>query len=249
MHLSHLVSFSRFATERALRVVRARQILFARYHASFLWFFSFVSFRFVQWLLLARFDRWTRFSWRVYVYILARPVSRTRALSHQRPAYTSSPVLYNAAIDSRPLLSFTHAICCSRCNPCPVTASSVQSPLPVSVHKIYFPMRYTGWRGENWTNRRLVDRDRLENPAKNRSVSSPIAKPTEFQRTFSVLFLYLAPVYKRETHASVRAVVLVRGGRRTEVNDGKTIRWLRSFRQTIGQRIGIVSSAWISSGT
>lgn len=26
------------------------------------------------------------------------------------------------------VLSFTHAICCSRCNPCPVTASSVQSP-------------------------------------------------------------------------------------------------------------------------
>jgi len=26
------------------------------------------------------------------------------------------------------VLSFTHAICCSRCNPCSVTASSVQSP-------------------------------------------------------------------------------------------------------------------------
>lgn len=59
----------------------------------------------------------------------------------------SPPVLYNATIDSRPLFHARDLLQSLQ----PVSGDSVQCPvsLPVSVRKIYFPMRYTGWLGEN----------------------------------------------------------------------------------------------------
>lgn len=71
-----------------------------------------------------------------------------RAHAHRR-ARTPPPVLYNAAIDSRPLFHARDLLQSLQ----PVSGDSVQCPvsLPVSVRKIYFPMRYTGWHRENWT--------------------------------------------------------------------------------------------------
>lgn len=53
-------------------------------------------------------------------------------------------VLYNAAIDSRPLFHARDLLQSLQ----PVFGDSLQCPvsLPVSVHKIYFPRLYTGWR-------------------------------------------------------------------------------------------------------
>lgn len=58
-------------------------------------------------------------------------------------------VLYNAAIDSRPLFHARDLLQSLQ----PVSGDSLQCPvsLPVSVHKIYFPRRYTGCRRENRT--------------------------------------------------------------------------------------------------
>ena len=134
MHLSRLVSSSRFASERAYRSYARDRFSLTSTYVVLLCFFSslvrFVSFRFDSFSGCCWFGSIGGPGSRVYVYILARPASRTRALTRTRSHTTLAAVLYNAAIDSRPLLSFTHAICCSRCNPCPVTASSVQSPLP-----------------------------------------------------------------------------------------------------------------------
>lgn len=59
--------------------------------------------------------------------------TRTRApiLAHSRQRTRIAVYTTTEYCIMQPLiavLSFTHAICCSRCNPCPVTASSVQSP-------------------------------------------------------------------------------------------------------------------------
>lgn len=68
-------------------------------------------------------------------HVCARQGARERAYAHTRafaPGQTRIAVYTTAEYCiMQPLiavLSFTHAICCSRCNPCPVTASSVQSP-------------------------------------------------------------------------------------------------------------------------
>lgn len=105
------------------------------------------------------------------VYILARRVhaqrtALTNAHAHRAALYTGSPVLYNAAIDSRPLFHARDLLQSLQ----PVSGDSVQCPvsLPVSVHKIYFPMRYTGWRRENWT--RFLDP--AENPIPYEPVST-----------------------------------------------------------------------------
>lgn len=102
----------------------------------------------------------------------SRLSSRLHSRSHARhtsslplpPTYLppSPPpllVLYNATIDSRPLFHARDLLQSLQ----PVSGDSVQCPvsLPVSVRKIYFPMRYTGWLGEN----------------SPRSVSSPPAHP------------------------------------------------------------------------
>jgi len=57
--------------------------------------------------------------------------ARVRTLAHSRrqthiAVYTTTEYCIMQPLIA--VLSFTHAICCSRCNPCPVTASSVQSP-------------------------------------------------------------------------------------------------------------------------
>lgn len=57
--------------------------------------------------------------------------SRLHLLTHTPVPSPLPPPLSPRYCIMQPLiavLSFTHAICCSRCNPCPVTASSVQSP-------------------------------------------------------------------------------------------------------------------------
>lgn len=57
--------------------------------------------------------------------------SRLHLLTHTPAPSLLPPPLSPRYCIMQPLiavLSFTHAICCSRCNPCPVTASSVQSP-------------------------------------------------------------------------------------------------------------------------
>lgn len=57
--------------------------------------------------------------------------SRLHLLTHTPAPSPLPPPLSPRYCIMQPLiavLSFTHAICCSRCNPCPVTASSVQSP-------------------------------------------------------------------------------------------------------------------------
>lgn len=82
----------------------------------------------------------SRLSAHVYIY------SRTRQLP--LPSLPPlPPVLYNATIDSRPLFHARDLLQSLQ----PVSGDSVQCPvsLPVSVRKIYFPMRYTGWLGEN----------------------------------------------------------------------------------------------------
>lgn len=70
-------------------------------------------------------------------------------------------VLYNAAIDSRPLFHARDLLQSLQ----PVSGDSLQCPvsLPVSVHKIYFPRRYTGCRHENRTRAPAA---RTENPAR-----------------------------------------------------------------------------------
>lgn len=72
--------------------------------------------------------------------------AHTSSLSPSSPS-PSPPVLYNATIDSRPLFHARDLLQSLQ----PVSGDSVQCPvsLPVSVRKIYFPMRYTGWLGEN----------------------------------------------------------------------------------------------------
>lgn len=101
-----------------------------------------------------------------FASLLAFTFTLTRA-PHKLPSSPSylppSPppllVLYNATIDSRPLFHARDLLQSLQ----PVSGDSVQCPvsLPVSVRKIYFPMRYTGWLGEN----------------SPRSVSSPPAHP------------------------------------------------------------------------
>lgn len=155
MHLSSRFVVSTFSLARSLysqaygTVLRTRQILFAGIPDSTC-FVPFVCF--VRWLV--RLVRWTRFArLRLHTRAVVAYAQRT-ALSHARArtpysVYTSSLVLYNAAIDSRPLFHARDLLQSLQ----PVSGDSVQCPvsLPVSVHKIYFPMRYTGWHREKWT--------------------------------------------------------------------------------------------------
>jgi len=101
-------------------------------------------------------------------YVYARDKVHASACTHTRsfaPANTycriyHHRVLYNAAIDSRPLFHARDLLQSLQ----PVSGDSLQCPvsLPVSVHKIYFPRRYTGCRGENRTRAPVA---RTENPA------------------------------------------------------------------------------------
>lgn len=89
------------------------------------------------------------------VHICARQGARERAYVHSRIRAGANTycriyhhrVLYNAAIDSRPLFHARDLLQSLQ----PVSGDSLQCPvsLPVSVHKIYFPRRYTGCRREN----------------------------------------------------------------------------------------------------
>lgn len=154
MHLSSRFVVSTFSLARSLysqaygtvqrtRLLRTRQILFAGIPDSTC-FVPFVCF--VRWLV--RLVRWTQFArLRLHtraVVAYARSVlrSHTHAHAHHIPC---TPVHWYCIM--QPLiavLSFTHAICCSRCNPCPVTASSVQSPSRWVSTRFIFPCDIRG---------------------------------------------------------------------------------------------------------
>lgn len=103
------------------------------------------------------------------VHIRARQGARERAYAHSRIRAGANTycriyhhrVLYNAAIDSRPLFHARDLLQSLQ----PVSGDSLQCPvsLPVSVHKIYFPRRYTGCLRENRTHAPAA---RAENPAR-----------------------------------------------------------------------------------
>lgn len=79
---------------------------------------------------------------RVVAYARSVLRSHTHAHAHHIPC---TPVHWYCIM--QPLiavLSFTHAICCSRCNPCPVTASSVQSPSRWVSTRFIFPCDIRG---------------------------------------------------------------------------------------------------------
>lgn len=106
-------------------------------------------------LFVRSFVRWTRFA-STFTYAgpsrldTYAPLHCTHTGGHRVRVHTHHHrVLYNAAIDSRPLFHARDLLQSLQ----PVSGDSVQCPvsLPVSVHKIYFPMRYTGWHRENWT--------------------------------------------------------------------------------------------------
>lgn len=99
---------------------------------------------FVPWFLDSLEVVWTL---RVRVSPLTFTFTHAHASSLSPPSPPLPPVLYNATIDSRPLFHARDLLQSLQ----PVSGDSVQCPvsLPVSVRKIYFPMRYTGWLGEN----------------------------------------------------------------------------------------------------
>lgn len=99
---------------------------------------------FVAWFLDSLEVVWTL---RVRVSPLTFTFTHAHASSLSPPSPPLPPVLYNATIDSRPLFHARDLLQSLQ----PVSGDSVQCPvsLPVSVRKIYFPMRYTGWLGEN----------------------------------------------------------------------------------------------------
>lgn len=80
---------------------------------------------FVPWFLDSLEVVWTL---RVRVSPLTFTFTHAHTSSLSPPSPPLSPPRYCIMQPLIAVLSFTHAICCSRCNPCPVTASSVQSP-------------------------------------------------------------------------------------------------------------------------
>lgn len=80
----------------------------------------------------------------IYIYIYGQG-ARERTYAHSRNSRRQTRIAVYTTTEyciMQPLiavLSFTHAICCSRCNPCPVTASSVQSPSRWVSTRFIFP--------------------------------------------------------------------------------------------------------------
>lgn len=97
------------------------------------------------------------------VHVSARTHTRAFTPANMYCRIYHHRVLYNAAIDSRPLFHARDLLQSLQ----PVSGDSLQCPvsLPVSVHKIYFPRRYTGCRHENRTRAPAA---RTENPARRR---------------------------------------------------------------------------------
>lgn len=152
----------------------------------------------------------SRLSAHVYIY------SRTHRLP--LPSLSLSlppPVLYNATIDSRPLFHARDLLQSLQ----PVSGDSVQCPvsLPVSVRKIYFPMRYTGWLGEN-SSRSISSIPSPSILLPRRHLTSRLSDGHARKQCFSTEFVILcAFVYaSRKTSSSKRECRIVDRGIRVD---------------------------------
>lgn len=153
----------------------------------------------------------------------------------------SPPVLYNATIDSRPLFHARDLLQSLQ----PVSGDSVQCPvsLPVSVRKIYFPMRYTGWLGEN-SSRSISSIPSPSILLPRRHLTSRLSDGHARKQCFSTEFVILcAFVYaSRKTSSKRECRIVDRGIRVDWVGANEPFAYVPAA----GER---ASSSWIWSGT